>query len=60
MYFFEDMKDLVLLFQKHGVVFAVCGGFAAAHYGFVRATMDFGLLVLPDEVNANNIMAACR
>ncbi len=38
----------------------MCGGFAVAHYGFIRATMDFDLLVLPDIRNAQNIMAALR
>lgn len=58
MYFSEDMRELVLLFQKHGVEFAVCGGFAVAHYGYVRMTLDFDLLVLPDAGNAKRIMAA--
>ena len=58
MYFSDDMRALVKLFVKHNVLFAVCGGFAVAHYGYVRATMDFDLLVLPDERNARRIMAA--
>jgi len=58
MFFSDDMKDLVTLFQKYSVEFAVCGGFAVAHYGFVRATMDFDLLVLPSEANAKKIVAA--
>lgn len=58
MFFSDDMKELVVLFQKHAVEFAVCGGFAVAHYGFVRATMDFDLLVLPSEKNALNIISA--
>ncbi|WP_222846126.1 nucleotidyltransferase [Pontiella sulfatireligans] len=52
------MKELVELFNKHGVDFAVCGGFAVAHYGFVRMTMDFDLLVLPTAANAARIMMA--
>ena len=58
MFFSDDMKDLVSLFLKHEVRFAVCGGFAVAHYGYVRATMDFDLLVAPDKENAKRIMAA--
>jgi hypothetical protein len=58
MFFSDDMKDLVGLFEKHGVRYAVCGGFAVAHHGFLRATMDFDLLVLPDRQNAEAIMAA--
>jgi predicted nucleotidyltransferase len=60
MFFSDDMRELVQLFKKHEVRFAVCGGVAVAHYGYVRATMDFDLLVLPDEDNARRIMAALR
>ncbi len=60
MLFSDDMKDLVGLFLKHEVRFAVCGGFAVAHYGYVRATMDFDLLVVPGEENARKITAALR
>ena len=58
MYFSDDMRELVLLFGKHGVDFAVCGGFAVAHYGFVRMTMEFDLLVNPSPDNAKWIMSA--
>lgn len=58
MYFSDDMRELVLLFKKHKVDFAVCGGFAVAHYGFVRMTMDFDLLVNPSSDNAKRIMSA--
>ena len=58
MFFSDDMRELVSLFKKHDVDFAVCGGFAVAHYGFVRATMDFDLLVQPGRENARRIMAA--
>jgi predicted nucleotidyltransferase len=57
-YFSDDMRELVQLFQKHDVEFAVCGGFAVAHYGFVRMTMDFDLLVSPSVENACRIMTA--
>lgn len=30
MFFSDDMKELVELFVKHEVQFAVCGGFAVA------------------------------
>ena len=58
MFFSDDMRELVALFRKHGVDFAVCGGFAVAHYGYVRMTMDFDLLVLPSSGNAVRIMDA--
>lgn len=56
MFFSDDMRGLVALFQKNGVEFAVCGGFAVAHYGFLRMTMDFDLLVLPSAENAERIV----
>jgi len=58
MFFSDDMRELVVLFRKHGVEFAVCGGFAVAHYGFIRMTMDFDLLVLPSSENAVKIVDA--
>ena len=58
MFFSDDMRELVQLFLKHDVKFAVCGGFAVAHYGFIRATMDFDLLILPERENARHVMAA--
>jgi predicted nucleotidyltransferase len=58
MYFSDDMRELILLFKKHNVDFAVCGGFAVAHHGFVRMTMDFDLLVNPSQDNSKKIMSA--
>ncbi len=58
MHFSDDVRELILLFKKHNVDFAVCGGFAVAHYGFVRMTMDFDLLVNPSKDNAKRIMMA--
>ena len=60
MLFSDDMKELLSLFGKYQVEYAVCGGFAVAHYGFIRATMDFDLLVSPGRVNAERIMQALR
>lgn len=58
MLFSDDMRQFIAILQQHGVKFAVCGGFAVAHHGFLRATMDFDLLVLPDVDNARRIMSA--
>jgi len=58
MYFSDDMRDLVSLFRKHDVAYAVCGGYAVAYYGFIRMTLDFDLLVLPTYRNAARIMRA--
>jgi len=58
MFFSDDMRELIVLFRRHGVDFAVCGGFAVAHYGFIRMTMDFDLLVLPSPENAEKVVEA--
>lgn len=53
-----DMRDLITLFLKHDVQFALCGGFAVSYYGFIRTTMDLDLLVYPSLENAERIMLA--
>ena len=53
-----DLKDLLRLLIKHQVRFAVCGGHAVAFYGFVRATMDLDVLILPEKENATRLMRA--
>jgi len=52
------MKDLLRLFNRHGVDYAVCGGFAVAHHGFVRMTLDLDLLLDPEPDNAHRAFDA--
>ena len=54
------MKELLRLFNRHGVDYAVCGGFAVAHHGFVRMTLDLDLLLDPDADNARRAFAALK
>ena len=56
----RDIRDLLRLFRKHGVAFAVCGGHAVAFHGYPRVTMDVDLLVVPGPENATRIMRALR
>jgi hypothetical protein len=56
----RDIRDLLRLFRKHGVNFAVCGGHAVAFHGYPRVTMDIDLLVVPGPENASRIMHALR
>jgi hypothetical protein len=56
----HDIRDLLRLFRKHGVEFAVCGGHAVAFHGYPRVTMDVDLLVAPDPENAARVMRALR
>lgn len=53
-----DMKDLLGLFQRHGVQYVLVGGFAVNYYGYVRTTQDIDLLVFPSADNAQRIMIA--
>ena len=41
----NDMRDLVRLFEKHGVQYLLVGGFAVSHYGYPRLTRDIDFLV---------------
>jgi predicted nucleotidyltransferase len=54
----RDLRDLLRLFRKNGVDFAVCGGHAVTFHGYPRVTMDVDLLVAPNPENASRIMQA--
>ena len=56
----RDIRDLLRLFRKHGVNFAVCGGHAVAFHGYPRVTMGVDLLVVPGPENASRIMQTLR
>lgn len=56
--FSPDMRELLELFDSHQVRYALVGGFAVNYYGYVRATQDVDLLVLPTSDNAARIMKA--
>ncbi len=58
MFFSDDMKELISLFKKYDVSYALVGGFAVNYYGYIRTTQDIDFLLLPSEENAKNIMKA--
>lgn len=58
MIFTKDMKDIIGLFEKHNVQYALVGGFAVIYYGYVRSTHDINFLLFPSEENASRIMKA--
>lgn len=58
MMFSADMKELLRLFEKHGVQYALVGGHAVNFYGYVRTTQDMDLLVVPTAENAGRVVAA--
>jgi len=49
---YEELKLLTASLESHGVEYALCGGLALAVHGYVRATVDLDLLILPDEVKS--------
>jgi predicted nucleotidyltransferase len=58
MFFSQDMKDLLTLFNSHGVSYVLVGGFAVNYYGYIRTTQDMDVLILPSKENAEKVMFA--
>jgi hypothetical protein len=58
MFFTKDMKDLLSIFKRHKVQYALVGGFAVNFYGYVRMTQDVDILIYPSVKNARNVMEA--
>ena len=56
MFFSKDMKELILLFEKHSIKYALVGGFAVNFYGYVRTTQDIDFLLYPSKENATKVM----
>jgi len=54
----QDFRELLELFNRHGVEYVVVGGYALAYYGAPRFTADLDILVRPDEGNALRILDA--
>ena len=45
MYFTEDYKELLEIFNEHEVKYLVAGAFAMSKFGYSRATYDIDLWV---------------
>ena len=56
----QDFKDLLSIFNEHGVEFLVVGAHALAAHGFIRATKDFDVWVRPNASNARRVMKALQ
>ena len=56
----QDMKDLVALFEKYEVKYALIGGYAVIYYGVIRTTQDIDFLIKPEPHNAQRMMMALR
>jgi len=55
-----DFKELLVLFNAHGVSYLIVGGYALAFHGAPRFTGDIDLFVKPDPENAQHILAALK
>ena len=53
-----DFKELLALFNAHGVEYLIVGGYALAHHGAPRFTGDLDLWVHSRTENAQRILAA--
>jgi hypothetical protein len=54
----SDFRDLLALFNAHGIEYVIVGGYALAFHGAPRFTGDLDILVKPDRENARRILAA--
>lgn len=54
----EDLKQICGWLNEEGARYAVIGGMAVNHYGFVRATMDVDLMVDPRPANMERVIRA--
>jgi len=51
-----DFKELLALFNPHGVEYLIVGAYALAHHGVPRYTRDLNMLVRPTNDNASRVM----
>jgi hypothetical protein len=54
----QDFKDLLALFNEHKIEYMIVGAYALAFHGAPRYTGDIDILIKPDPLNAQRIMAA--
>ncbi len=54
----QDFKELLGLFNDHGVDYLVVEAYALAFHGAPRNTGDIDLLIRPDKENAQRILRA--
>ena len=60
MLFSKDMQELIELFERHHVEYALVGGYAVNYYGYMRTTQDIDLLIYPTRENAKKIMMCLK
>jgi hypothetical protein len=55
---FKDQKDIVAVFNAHGVKYLVIGAHAVGIYAEPRGTKDLDLFIKADEANSKAVFAA--
>ena len=56
----QDFRELLALFNKHGIDYIIVGAYALGFHGVPRYTGDLDIFVKPDPANAKSIMQALR
>lgn len=56
----QDSKELLKLFNSHGVDYLLVGGYAVIHYGYVRSTGDMDVWIAVSASNAKRVSAALQ
>jgi hypothetical protein len=55
---YPDFKELLSIFDAHGVKYLIVGGYAVSFHAQPRVTKDIDLLIKPDAGNAKALYAA--
>src|SRR6185312_13632718 len=55
-----DSKELLKLFESHGVAYLLGGGYAVVYHGYVRSTGDMDVWVAVNPSNAQRVSAALQ
>ena len=56
----EDYRDILLAFSEENVDFLLVGAYAMAAHGYIRATLDIDLWIMPSPRNAEAVMRALQ
>jgi uncharacterized nucleotidyltransferase DUF6036 len=54
----EDLKELLLAFNDHGVKYLIVGGYAFGVHAEPRTTKDLDIFIRPDEENSKAVFRA--
>ncbi len=54
----NDLRELLLAFNEHGVEYLLVGGYAVGVYAEPRATKDLDILIRPEQENSNAVYRA--